>query len=357
MRKKQEALVQKTPLYLILILVLGLGLIFSVLLAVTFGSSPIPFSDVYRVILNQLFGIGDDAVYGTGPLHDIIIYIRLPRLILAVAVGMGLAVCGVVMQAIVKNPLADPYILGVSSGASLGATVAIMLGIGSFLGSNFVGVMGCAGAFGISLLVMLVANIGSPSNSVKLLLAGMALSSVCSAFSSFVVFFAHDKEGMMSITYWLMGSLAGANWGNIAVILPLVILCVFFFITQYRVLNLMLLGDEVSITLGTDLHKYRNVYLLVTSLMIGFIVYASGMIGFVGLIIPHVVRILVGTDHKKLIPISCLMGAILLVWADVLCRVMIKGTELPIGILISMIGAPCFIYLMAKKSYGFGGKD
>lgn len=357
MRKKQEALVQKTPLYLILILVLSLGLIFSILLAVTFGSSPIPFSDVYRVILNQLFGIGDDAVYGTGPLHDIIIYIRLPRLILAVAVGMGLAVCGVVMQAIVKNPLADPYILGVSSGASLGATVAIMLGIGSFLGSNFVGVMGCAGAFGISLLVMLVANIGSPSNSVKLLLAGMALSSVCSAFSSFVVFFAHDREGMMSITYWLMGSLAGANWGNIAVILPLVILCVFFFITQYRVLNLMLLGDEVSITLGTDLHKYRNVYLLVTSLMIGFIVYASGMIGFVGLIIPHVVRILVGTDHKKLIPISCLMGAILLVWADVLCRVMIKGTELPIGILISMIGAPCFIYLMAKKSYGFGGKD
>lgn len=357
MRKKQEALVQKTPLYLVLILVLSLGLIFSILLAVTFGSSPIPFSDVYRVILNQLFGIGDDAVYGTGPLHDIIIYIRLPRLILAVAVGMGLAVCGVVMQAIVKNPLADPYILGVSSGASLGATVAIMLGIGSFLGSNFVGVMGCAGAFGISLLVMLVANIGSPSNSVKLLLAGMALSSVCSAFSSFVVFFAHDREGMMSITYWLMGSLAGANWGNIAVILPLVILCVFFFITQYRVLNLMLLGDEVSITLGTDLHKYRNVYLLVTSLMIGFIVYASGMIGFVGLIIPHVVRILVGTDHKKLIPISCLMGAILLVWADVLCRVMIKGTELPIGILISMIGAPCFIYLMAKKSYGFGGKD
>ena len=161
----------------------------------------------------------------------------------------------------------------------------------------------------------------------------------------------------MSITYWLMGSLAGANWGNISVILPLVILCVFFFITQYRVLNLMLLGDEVSITLGTDLHKYRNFYLLVTSLMIGFIVYASGMIGFVGLIIPHVVRILVGTDHKKLIPISCLMGAILLVWADVLCRVMIKGTELPIGILISMIGAPCFIYLMAKKSYGFGGKD
>jgi iron complex transport system permease protein len=119
----------------------------------------------------------------------------------------------------------------------------------------------------------------------------------------------------------------------------------------------MLLGDEVSITLGTDLTKYRNFYLLIASLMIGFVVYASGMIGFVGLIIPHVVRILVGTNHKRLVPVSALLGAILLVWADVLCRVIIPKNELPIGILISMIGAPSFIYLMARKSYGFGGKQ
>lgn len=357
MQKNQEALVQKTPLYLILILVLSLGLIFSVLLAVTFGSSPIPFSDVYRVILNQLFGIGDDAVYGTGPLHDIIIYIRLPRLILAVAGGDGAGSVWCSHASHCQKPPCRSLYSGGVLRCILGSNSCHHAGHWLFSWQQLCRRNGCAGAFGISLLVMLVANIGSPSNSVKLLLAGMALSSVCSAFSSFVVFFAHDRDGMMSITYWLMGSLAGANWGNIAVILPLVILCVLFFITQYRVLNLMLLGDEVSITLGTDLHKYRNFYLLVTSLMIGFIVYASGMIGFVGLIVPHVVRILVGTDHKKLIPISCLMGAILLVWADVLCRVMIKGTELPIGILISMIGAPCFIYLMAKKSYGFGGKD
>ena len=357
MRNPKEGFIQKTPLYITLILILGVILILSVLLAVTIGSTSIAFSDVYRVILHQLLGIGDAETYGTGPLHDIVIYIRLPRLILAVAVGMGLAVCGVVMQAIVKNPLADPYVLGVSSGASFGATLAIMLGVGSFLGPNFVGIMGCAGAFGISLLVLLISNIGGRNNSVKLLLAGMALSSVCSSFSSFIVYFANDKEGMMSISYWLMGSLAGAKWENIAVILPLILLCVLFFTTQYRVLNLMLLGDEVSITLGTDLHRYRNFYLLIASLMIGFIVYSSGMIGFVGLIIPHVVRILVGTDHKKLIPVSALLGAILLVWADVLCRVVIPKNELPIGILISMIGAPCFIYLMAKKSYGFGGKE
>ena len=352
-----QGLVKKTPMYILLTLILLFVLIFSVLYAVTIGSTKIPMSDVYGVIFHKIFGMGSVEKFGKGPLHDIVYYIRLPRLILAVAVGMGLAVCGVVMQAIVKNPLADPYVLGVSSGASLGATLAVMLGVGTAFGSNFIGVMGCIGAFTISIMVLLLSNVGGRSNSVKLLLAGMALSSVCSAFSSFIVYFAHDKEGMMTINYWLMGSLAGAKWENIAVLFPLILICVIYFATQSRVLNLMLLGDEVSITLGTDLHFYRNFYLLVASLMIGFIVYASGMIGFVGLIIPHVVRILVGTDHKKLIPVSALAGGILLVWADVLCRTIIPKNELPIGILISMIGAPCFIYLMAKKTYGFGGRE
>ncbi len=354
---KSEGLIKKTPAYIILIIALLIILVFSVLYAVTIGSTKIPFSDVYGVVFHKLFDTGNPEIYGSGPLHDIVYYIRLPRLVLAVAVGMGLAVCGVVMQAIVKNPLADPYILGVSSGASLGATLAVMLGIGTVFGSNSIGIMGCLGAFGISIMVLILANVGGRSNSVKLLLAGMALSSVCSAFSSFIVYFAHDKEGMMTISYWLMGSLAGAKWENIAVVFPLVVICVLFFTTQSRVLNLMLLGDEVSITLGTDLHKYRNFYLLVASLMIGFIVYCSGMIGFVGLIVPHVVRIIVGTDHKKLIPVSALAGSILLVWADVMCRVIIPKNELPIGILISIIGAPCFIYLMIKKTYGFGGKE
>ncbi|MDU7966629.1 MAG: iron chelate uptake ABC transporter family permease subunit, partial [Paeniclostridium sordellii] len=128
-----------------------------------------------------------------------------------------------------------------------------------------------------------------------------------------------------------------------------------FFMSQYRILNLMLLGDEVSITLGTDLHRYRQIYLVITSLMVGLVVYSAGMIGFVGLIIPHIVRIFFGTDHKKLIPISALLGAIFLVWADVLSRIIIENAELPIGILISMVGAPFFVYLMIRKSYGFGG--
>ncbi len=168
-------------------------------------------------------------------------------------------------------------------------------------------------------------------------------------------FFIIDKEGMQSIAFWLMGSLSGAKWDSIFIIAPIVMISILFFWTQSRILNLMLLGDEVAITLGRDLHIYRQVYLLVSSLIVGFVVYAAGMIGFVGLIIPHIIRMLVGTDHKKLVPISALAGAIFLVLADGLCRIIIPKTELPIGILISLIGAPCFVYLMIKKTYGFGG--
>ena len=131
---------------------------------------------------------------------------------------------------------------------------------------------------------------------------------------------------------------------------------ILFFISQYRTLNLMLLGDESAVTLGTNLHRYRTVYLAVSALMIGFAVFKSGMIGFVGLIIPHIVRMLFGTDHKKVIVLSALMGAIFLLWADVLSRILISGTEMPVGIITSVAGAPVFVYLMVKRSYGFGGE-
>lgn len=345
------------------ILVLLSVLALSVLLAVTIGSVRIPLEDVYGVIAENvqrlISGIlsGDMQSLGSGTVHDVVWYIRLPRLLLSLGVGMGLSVCGVVMQAVVKNPLAEPYVLGISSGASLGATSAVLLGVGTAFGANSVGIMACLGAFAISVGVIGIASIGGRANSVKLLLAGMALSSVCSAFSSFIVYFAHDKEGIESITYWMMGSMAGASWERDAVVLPVVICGTLFFLTQYRTLNLMLLGDESAITLGTDLHHWRQLYLLVSAAMVGFVVYASGMIGFVGLVVPHVVRMIFGTDHRKMIPISALAGAILLIWADVACRVVIPGMELPIGILTSMLGAPCFIYLMARKKYGFGGGD
>lgn len=341
--------------YLFMCALLVIVLAIAILWALSIGTVNLPLQQIFAAVVNQLQSDTPIDALGKGPIHDIIWLLRLPRLILAALVGCGLSVCGVIMQAIVKNPLADPYILGISAGASLGATAAILLGIGLSFGENFVGIAAFIGAFVISLGGLFISNLGGRSNSIKLLLAGMALSSVCSAFSSFIIYFANNKEGMQTVAYWMMGSFAGARWDNLAVTAPIVILAVLFFWSQSRMLNLMLLGDESALTLGTDLHLYRQLYLLISSLIVGFVVYSAGMVGFVGLIVPHVIRMLVGTDHKKLVPVSALTGAVFLVIADGLCRIIIPHTELPIGILISLIGAPCFVYLMIKRTYGFGG--
>lgn len=346
------------PAYRIAIPVLLAALILSLLWAVTIGSVDLAMGDVYRVILYKIFGIGDPEVYGKGSLSDIVWFVRLPRLVLAIGIGIALSISGSVMQAIVKNPLADPYVLGVSSGASLGATLAILLGVGSSLGSGYVGIVAFAGAFLVSLAVVALANVGGRATSVKLILSGTALSAICGAVSNFVLYVINSSSGAVeAVIRWTLGSLAAAKWETNILMLVVAVAGTLFFWTQHRTLNLMLLGDESAITLGTDLHRWRIIYLLIASLMIGFAVYTAGIIGFVGLIVPHAVRILFGTDHKKLIPISALLGALFLLWADVLCRVILPRKELPIGILTAMVGAPVFIYLMARKRYGFGGGD
>lgn len=337
------------------ILILISLLIISIMIGVTIGSAEISIGEAYKVIGYEVFNIKSFSEYSSGAIHDVVWLIRSPRVILAVAIGMGLSVSGVIMQAIVKNPIADLYVLGVSSGAALGATLSIILGIGSSFGTNSVGFMAFLGALVVSFFVMSLSNLGGKATTSKLVLLGMAASSVCSAFSNFIIYISNDITGMKDVTYWLMGSLGGANWENIKVILPIMILATIFFWSRYRTLNLMLLGDEVAITLGTDFQRSRNIYLIVTSIMIGFSVYSAGTIGFLGLIIPHMTRLIFGTDHKKLIPISALLGAIFLIWTDVAARSIIPNSEMPIGILISIIGAPCFLYLMIKKSYGFGG--
>ena len=345
-RKKDKVL--RTSMYVAVLIGLAGFLIFSILAAITFGNADLSLKDVYSVIAYKLFHIKSLSAYAEGAVHDVVWLIRLPRVLLALAVGMALSVCGVVMQAIV-------HVLGISSGASLGATLAIMLGIGSFLGGNSVGITAFIGAMITSFAVIAIANMGGKATSAKLILAGMAVSAVCSAFSNFVIYITNDKNAATEVMKWSMGSLAGASWTRVGVMLPVTLVCVAVFWTQYRNLNLMLLGDDVSITLGTDLHRLRTFYLIVASVMIGFAVYCAGVIGFVGLVIPHVVRILFGTDHRKLLPLSALLGASFLIWCDVACRVILKNSEMPIGVLVSIIGAPCFIYLLVRKSYGFGG--
>ena len=332
-------------------------LVAELFLCLGIGSVHLGYDAIYAVVKEGLFGPVPVTAPKQGPVHDIIWMLRMPRLLLAACTGAGLATCGVVMQAIVKNPLADPYILGVSSGASLGAAAAILLGIGTWLGTNFVGIAAFCGAFGVSLLVLVVANIRGTADPVRLLLAGMALSTACSAISSFIIYFANDKSGVQSVIFWLMGSFAGARWEMMAAIALVTLLGAMFFWTQSSILDLMLLGDAEAVTLGRNLKRYREVYLVFSSLVIGFLVYAAGMIGFVGLIVPHAVRFFTGAGHRSLLPLASITGAILMVGADALARSLIPRTEIPVGLIIALIGAPAFVYLIVKRNYSFGSRE
>lgn len=358
----QRGFLRGKPLSVITIILLIVAICISLIIAVTFGTVKIEAGKVYSVIFYELRNlifrtpIPEEWAAGT-PTHDVVWLIRLPRLILAALIGAGLSVCGVVMQAIVKNPLADPYVLGISSGASLGATLAVLLGIGAVFGSNSIGVMAFIGAFLVSMAVIALANIGGRANSIKLLLAGSAMSAICSAFTNFTIYLADSDHAATQVMRWTMGSFASASWTQNGILAVIVIVGCVFFMTQWRVLNMMLLGDESAITLGTDLHSFRIAYLIIASIMVGFAVYAAGIIGFVGLVVPHVIRLIFGTGHERLTVISALTGALYLIWADVLSRTILPGNEIPVGILTSMIGAPVFIYLMVRKSYGFGGGD
>ena len=324
---KGKVLGTAQPLYIVVSFVLIIVVVFSVLAAVTFGSASISIKEVYSVIMYKLFKSDNLLAFAQGPIHDIVWLIRLPRILLAITVGSGLSMCGIVMQAIVKNPLADPYIMGISSGASFGATLAVLLGVGAAFGSNYVGVVAFMGAFTVSIVVVTVANIGGRANSIKLLLTGHAISMVCSSLSSVIVYFANNREGMQTVTFWLMGSLGSARWERLPAVYIVVVSGIFFFMTQSRTLNLMLLGDEAAVTLGKELHRWRQLYLLVSSLLVGYIVFSAGMIGFVGLLIPHFVRMFFGTDHRKLIPVAVLVGANFVIWADVLSRTMFCRTK------------------------------
>lgn len=337
--------------------ILVITLILEIFFALSIGSVKLNNEDILATLLQ---GINSDIPITAphqGPLFDIIWLLRFPRILLAGATGAGLAVCGVVMQSITKNPLADPYILGISSGASLGAVISIFLGIGTFFGNDFIGICSFIGAFSISLLVLIISQIGGKANSVKLLLTGMALNIACSSLSSFIIYFANDKEGIQTVLFWLMGSFAGAKWSILQIVLPIVFLGIIFFWTQNRILDMMLLGDNTAVTLGTDLEKYRQTYLLISAFIIGFLVYASGMIGFIGLVIPHIVRIFTGIGHRYLLPLAAITGAIFLILADVFSRTLIANTEIPVGIIVSIVGAPGFIFLIAKRTYSFGGED
>lgn len=333
----------------ILLIFLFILLIVCLYLGINLGYAKIPAKDILDILLSYMH-------IKALPSHirlstvDIIVLVRLPRLILSIIVGMALALSGATMQALLKNPLADPYVLGISSGASFGVSFAVVIGINKIFGWSSIGIMAFVGAIATSFLVLFISNLGSRATSTKLILSGLAISTVASSFSSLLIYLSNNRDAARQVIFWLLGSVAGAKWNEIIIVGPLVLLCTLFFITQYRILNLMLLGDEVSLSLGVNLEKYRQLYIILISLVIGFVVYVSGVLGFVGLIIPHIARFLVGTDHKKLIPVVAILGAILVLIADIIARNIAGGIELPTGIILSVIGSPLFIYLIVKRT-------
>ncbi|AIY84088.1 fecCD transport family protein [Clostridium baratii str. Sullivan] len=332
-------------------------LLISIILAVSIGSVNIPKGDVYTIITHKILGINGLENTIDPSFIDIVWQIRFPRVLLGVIVGSGLALCGVVMQGTVQNPLADPYILGISSGGTLGATFAmLMVSSITTISSSYFSISFCAflGALIAAIMVFRLSSIGGRITPVKLILSGIVVNLICTAFSSLMIYMTNDNGETRIVMDWTMGSLTSGKWDNILVPFIVVLLGTVFFQTQFRVMNTMLLGDEAAVTLGIDLHKYRKIYLVVISILTGVIVANCGIIGFIGLVIPHITRSLVGTDHKINLHVSMLIGAIFLVWADVLARIILKNMEMPIGIITAIIGAPFFMYIMIKRTYTFG---
>ena len=326
-------------------LILTLGL--TATLAVTIGPVPLPPHVVWGVAVDHIFhGLATHDWQGFQA--NIVWEIRLPRVLLGGLVGAGLAIVGGVMQALVRNPLADPYLLGVSSGAGLGAVSVLLLGFTSF-GMYSCSVAAFGGALLASACVYLVTAHSGSFGATRLILGGVAVSYLFSALTDFFIYRAAAGEQAKSILFWLLGSLGGARWGQLAA--PAVILGAGFvaLMLQARALNVLSTGEEGAITLGVDPTRVRKLGVVLIALMTGAVVALSGGIGFVGLIVPHVARIWVGGDHRRMLPVAALVGATFLIWADVLARTIIAPQELPIGILTALVGTPSFLWLMRRS--------
>jgi iron complex transport system permease protein len=332
-----------------LTVILGVALVAALTAAVSWGSTSIPPAEVWGVVWRRLSG--QAARPGT---NDLIVWqLRVPRALLAALVGAGLGVVGTAVQALVRNPLADPYLLGISNGASLGAVAAIVLGAGAG-GTLGLGLSGAAfaGALLTFALVWAVARRGGGFAPLRLVLAGVAIGQFLSGFTSYLVLQAGDEQQTHSVLFWLMGSLSGANWPLLAVPALTVPAALLLLQARARGLNALLMGDETAAGLGIDVAGLRRELFLVTSVLTGVLVAVSGAIAFVGLMVPHACRLVVGGDHRRLLPVSALFGALLLVVVDIVCRTAMDTQELPVGVVTSLIGAPALLYLLDRRLGG-----
>ena len=322
-------------------IVLAAVLLVSMVVSVTIGPADLSVGEVWGSILAHL-GLGENPLT---LLRDGIVWQgRLPRVLTAAAVGAGLALAGAIMQALTRNQLADPYLLGLSSGASLGAVSVLLLGATVLLP-----VAAFAGSLAALALTLALAGALGAITPTRTVLAGVAVSSLAGAITSFVIFWSATGDSYREILSWLLGSLAGARWPAVAIAGIAVLAVGVPIMFAARTLDAFAFGDTAAASLGVDVQRTRWLLLGATAIMTGALVSVSGSIGFVGLVLPHAVRLLVGPGHRALLPLSALTGAVFLVWADTLARTLFDPRELPVGIVTAMVGAPVFAILLARR--------
>ena len=338
---RRRALLIGALLIVALLVTMGVGIML--------GSVDVPAAATLRVLAAEIFG---GEIQARDATHAAVIWeIRAPRVVLGLIAGAGLAVAGLVMQALVRNVLADPYIIGINSGASFGAAAAILFGIGAAFGEYALQASAFVGALVASLLIFFIARSQGRMTSIRLLMAGVALGYALTAGTNFLIFASDSAEGSRSVMFWTLGSLGLAQWsGGLAVVAVVVVLVTGILWALARKLDALAIGDETALTLGINPERFRMGCLLLLCMLIGAVVAMVGSIGFIGLIVPHLARRWVGGAHRFSIPISALLGALLLLVADLVARKLLAPEEIPIGIITALVGAP-FLLILVRRMY------
>ncbi|WP_299283087.1 iron ABC transporter permease [uncultured Tateyamaria sp.] len=318
----------------------------SLSIAVSVGAIAVPLETVWGILINK---IAPDTVvqHWTAGREAIVWDIRLPRAILACLVGAGLAMVGASLQAVTRNPLADPHLLGISAGGAFGAILAL-LHTGLFLGLLTVPLLAFLGSLGATLIVLAVSQFASATSADRLVLAGVAVSFIVMSAANVLIFLG-DPRATHTVVFWMLGGLGLAQWGQLIYPAAVLLGCGAYLWLKAGTLNAMTVGDETATTLGIPVDRFRLTIFVIGALITGVMVAFSGIIGFVGLMVPHIVRLLVGGDYRRLLPISGLCGAIFLVWADIVARTVVAPEDMPIGIVTGLIGGVAFVWLLRKR--------
>ncbi|WSP43900.1 iron ABC transporter permease [Streptomyces sp. NBC_01244] len=326
---------------------LAAALAASALAGLALGPVRIPADRVLDIVL-----AGPGPGGGAGAFGAIVWDVRMPRVLLGAVVGAGLAVAGTVLQALVRNPLADPFLLGASSGASAGAVLVIVFGAGflGFAGAAAVPLAAFAGSMGALVAVYAMARRGGAMTTGRLILAGVAVQYVLSALTSLILVLAARPDQIRSVLFWTLGGLGGARWGELALPAGALLLGTGLLIALARPLDLLLAGEEGAQTLGLDTSRFRAAVFVLTSLVIGVLVAYSGAIGFVGLMVPHAARMVVGAGHRALLPVAALGGAVFLTLADLIARTAAAPEEIPVGVVTALVGGPFFLWMLRRST-------